>query len=144
MGCVGQDSRRRRKALWKTLDAEHHAQCRCRGPRPEYFQPPGRQTLHVQHRADRKRAPISSAYRRPRGQVLHSYLDLSRLCSFQAAPLQTAVRVETQDSSPLAVSVSASKAQNELVVSFVNPRHDADFEIDCALQGTTAKEAKAQ
>ena len=57
---------------------------------------------------------------------------------------KTAVRVETQDSSPLAVSVSASKAQNELVVSFVNPRHDADFEIDCALQGSTAKEAKAQ
>jgi len=56
---------------------------------------------------------------------------------------KTAVRVETQDSSPLAVSVSASKAQNELVVSFVNPRHDADFEIDCTLQGSTAREAKA-
>src|SRR5437016_5803438 len=49
---------------------------------------------------------------------------------------KTAVRVETQDSSPLAVSVSASKAQNELVVSFVNPRHDADFEIDLPLQGS--------
>jgi alpha-N-arabinofuranosidase len=57
---------------------------------------------------------------------------------------KTAVRAETQDSSPLAVSVSASKAQNELVASFVNPRHDADFEIDCTLQGSTAKDAKAQ
>ena len=55
-----------------------------------------------------------------------------------------AVRVETQDSSPLGVSVSASKAESELVVSFVNPRHDADFEIDCTLQGSAAREAKAQ
>src|SRR5207249_5214080 len=74
----------------------------------------------------------------------------TRTSTYHASPLlqphpsTTPVRVETQSSSPLAVSVSASKAQNELVVSFVNPRHDADFEIDCALQGTTAKEAKAQ
>jgi alpha-N-arabinofuranosidase len=57
---------------------------------------------------------------------------------------KTAVRVETQDSSPLGVSVSASKAANELVITFVNPRHDADFEIDCTIQGSTGREAKAQ
>ena len=57
---------------------------------------------------------------------------------------KTAVRVETQDLSPLGVSVSASKGEKELVLSFVNPRHDADFEIDCAIQGSSPKEAKAQ
>jgi alpha-N-arabinofuranosidase len=57
---------------------------------------------------------------------------------------KTAVRVETQDPSPLGVSVSASKGEKELVVSFVNPRHDADFEIDCTIQGSTGREAKAQ
>jgi alpha-L-arabinofuranosidase len=57
---------------------------------------------------------------------------------------KTAVRVETQDSSPLAVSVSASKSQGELIITFVNPRHDADVEIDCSIQGSSATEAKAQ
>ena len=44
----------------------------------------------------------------------------------------------------MGVSVSASKGENELVVSFVNPRHDADVDIDCTIQGSTIKEAKAQ
>ena len=63
---------------------------------------------------------------------------------FKKHRMQTAVRVETQDSSPLGVSVSASKGEKELVVSFVNPRHDTDFEIDCAIQGSSARDAKAQ
>src|SRR6266700_7408185 len=46
---------------------------------------------------------------------------------------KTAVRIETQDSSPLGISVSASRAEKELVITFVNPRHDADFEIDCTI-----------
>ncbi len=54
------------------------------------------------------------------------------------------MRVETQDLSPLGVSVSASKGEKELVLSFVNPRNDADSEIDCAIQGSSPKEAKAQ
>ncbi len=57
---------------------------------------------------------------------------------------KTAVRVETQDTSPLAVSVSASKRERELVISFVNPRHDADFEIDCAIAGRNLREGKAE
>jgi alpha-N-arabinofuranosidase len=57
---------------------------------------------------------------------------------------KTAVRVETQDSSPLGVSVSASKAADELVITFVNPRHDADVEIDCTIKGSTSREAKTQ
>jgi len=57
---------------------------------------------------------------------------------------KTAVRIETQDSSPLGISVSASRAEKELVITFVNPRHDADFEIDCTIQGSSAREGKAQ
>jgi alpha-L-arabinofuranosidase len=57
---------------------------------------------------------------------------------------KTAVRVDTQDSSPSGLSVSASKTERELVVTFVNPRHDADIEIDCTIQGSTVREAKAQ
>ena len=63
---------------------------------------------------------------------------------FKAHRSKTAVRVEAQDLSPLGVSVSASKAGNEIVVSFVNPRHDADVEIDCAVQGSSVKSANAQ
>src|SRR5437867_10946954 len=143
MGCVGQDSRRRRKALWKTLDAEHHAQCRCRGPRPEYFQPPGRQTLHVQHPQIVNVLQSLLLTDGPEGKSCIRTSTYHAFALFQPHRSKTAVRVETQDSSPLAVSVSASKAQNELVVSFVNPRHDADFEIDCTLQASTAREAKA-
>ena len=57
---------------------------------------------------------------------------------------KTAVRVETQDSAPLAVSVSASKGDGEIILSLVNPKHDADVEIDCTLQGSSAKSATAQ
>jgi alpha-N-arabinofuranosidase len=62
---------------------------------------------------------------------------------FKAHRMKSALRVETQDSSPMGISVSASKGENELVVTFVNPRHDADFEIDCAIQGSSLREAKA-
>ena len=57
---------------------------------------------------------------------------------------KTAVRVETQDTSPLAVSVSASRREKELVISFVNARHDADFEIDCTIAGRNLREGKAE
>jgi len=51
---------------------------------------------------------------------------------------QTSVRTETQDSSPLGLSVSASKANGQLVASFVNPHTDADIPVDCALEGARA------
>lgn len=46
-----------------------------------------------------------------------------------------AVRVETADTSPLGLSVSASKDDKEMVVSVVNPQHDADMQVDCSLRG---------
>jgi alpha-N-arabinofuranosidase len=57
---------------------------------------------------------------------------------------KTAVRVETEDSSPLGLSVSASKGDGELVLSFVNPEHDTDISVDCSLQGSSAVEGSAQ
>jgi alpha-L-arabinofuranosidase len=63
---------------------------------------------------------------------------------FKAHRGKTALRVETADSSPLAPSVSASIAGHELVLSFVNPRHDTDVDITCSLPGISAKSGSAQ
>lgn len=57
---------------------------------------------------------------------------------------KTAVRAETQDSSPLGLSVSASKADRELVISLVNPRHDQDMHVECSLNGVRASSGKGQ
>lgn len=57
---------------------------------------------------------------------------------------KTAVRVETTDSSPLGLSVSASKSEKELVISFVNPRYDADLNVECALRAASASGGTAQ
>ena len=57
---------------------------------------------------------------------------------------KTAVQAETEDSSPLGLSVSASKGDRDLVLSFVNPRPDTDMQIDCSLRGSSAKEASAE
>jgi alpha-N-arabinofuranosidase len=57
---------------------------------------------------------------------------------------KTAVRVESTDSSPLSLSVSASKSDKELVVSVVNPRHDADLQVECTLKGINASGGSAQ
>jgi len=51
---------------------------------------------------------------------------------------KTAVRVETGDSSPLGLSVSASRLGGELVLTLVNPKHDETMAVDCALDGASA------
>ena len=45
---------------------------------------------------------------------------------------------------PPELSVSASRQGSEMVVSFVNPRHDVDMEVDCAIRGAAAKSGTAQ
>jgi alpha-N-arabinofuranosidase len=45
---------------------------------------------------------------------------------------------------PHDLSVSASRQGGELVISFVNPRHDVDMDVDCALRGMSGKSGKAQ
>jgi alpha-L-arabinofuranosidase len=57
---------------------------------------------------------------------------------------KTSVRVATDDSSPLALSVSASKGDREMVISFVNPHYDRDLQVDCLLKGTSARAGKAR
>jgi alpha-L-arabinofuranosidase len=63
---------------------------------------------------------------------------------FKSHRSKTSVRVETEGSTPLDLSVSASKADGQLVISFVNPRHDVDLQVDCRLQGSSVKDGTAQ
>jgi alpha-N-arabinofuranosidase len=63
---------------------------------------------------------------------------------FKPHRTKTSVRVETQSTTPLDLSVSASKSDGQLVVSFVNPRHDADLQIDCRIQGVAEQAGTAQ
>ena len=63
---------------------------------------------------------------------------------FKPHRAKTALRVETEDSSPLGLSVSASKSEKEVVVTFVNPRHDSDLQVDCTLKGVVADGGTAQ
>jgi len=49
-----------------------------------------------------------------------------------------------QPEPPPELSMSASRTDSELIVSLVNPRHDVDIEIDCAIRGMSPKRATAQ
>jgi alpha-L-arabinofuranosidase len=57
---------------------------------------------------------------------------------------KTAVRVETEDSSPLGLSVSASLLGKELALTAVNPKHDVSIRVNCVLAGSTAAAASAR
>jgi alpha-N-arabinofuranosidase len=63
---------------------------------------------------------------------------------FKAHRGQRAVRTETEGTSPLGLSVSASKSNGQLVLSLVNPRTDADLQVECTLAGSSAKSGTAQ
>jgi alpha-N-arabinofuranosidase len=72
---------------------------------------------------------------------------------FKAHRGKTAVPVEagmwTYEGPPLydgqpELSISASRSGSELVVSLVNPRTDADIEVECTLRGAKAKQGRAQ
>jgi alpha-N-arabinofuranosidase len=49
-----------------------------------------------------------------------------------------------QPEPPPDMSLSASRQGSKMVLSFVNPRHDVDMDVDCALRGATAKSGTAQ
>jgi alpha-N-arabinofuranosidase len=87
--------------------------------------------------------------------VLHSVVlahenNCVRTTSYYAFQMQkphrskTAVRVETGDSSPLGISVSASRKDAELVLTLVNPKHDLHMKVNCALVGAAAVSGQAQ
>lgn len=56
---------------------------------------------------------------------------------------RTAVAVLTEDSAPVSLSVSASKLQNEVVVSLVNPHSETDLDVTCTLRGVSPRSARA-
>jgi alpha-L-arabinofuranosidase len=45
---------------------------------------------------------------------------------------------------PHDLSVSASRSGADLIISLVNPRHDTDMQVECAIQGVTPRSAKAE
>jgi alpha-N-arabinofuranosidase len=49
-----------------------------------------------------------------------------------------------QQEQPPDLSMSASRQGSEMVLSFVNPRHDVDMQVDCSLRGAGAKAGRAQ
>jgi alpha-N-arabinofuranosidase len=51
---------------------------------------------------------------------------------------KTAIRVENPDTSPLGLSVSASRQGKELVVTCINPRHDVAMSVNSVLAGGAA------
>ena len=57
---------------------------------------------------------------------------------------RTSLRVETEDSSPLGLSASASVKGAELILSLVNPKLERDLTVECSLRRRVAKEGKAQ
>jgi len=63
-----------------------------------------------------------------------------------AAPhrAKTAVRVETNDNTPLGLSVAASRKGNELVLTLANPKHDTGVKLECALAGAQAIRVQAR
>ena len=86
--------------------------------------------------------------------VLHSLLLIDgakcvRTTTYHAFDLlkahrdKTAVKVETADTDPLGLSVSASKQGKTLVVTCVNPKHDTALAVNCAVAGGAAASATA-
>ena len=57
---------------------------------------------------------------------------------------KTSVRVENGDSAPLGLSVSASRREQELALTCVNPKHDATLRVTCTLAGGSAASAKGR
>jgi alpha-L-arabinofuranosidase len=57
----------------------------------------------------------------------------------------TAVKVENPDEgAPNGLSVCASRQDNELVITLVNPRHDTPMSVTCSIAGKTAASASAR
>ncbi len=56
---------------------------------------------------------------------------------------RTSVRVANPDPSALALSVSASRQSNELVLTFVNPKPTQALDVSCAISGANPASATA-
>ncbi|HTS25192.1 MAG TPA: alpha-L-arabinofuranosidase C-terminal domain-containing protein [Bryobacteraceae bacterium] len=60
------------------------------------------------------------------------------------APAGRGGRGGQQPEPPPDLSMSASRQDAEMIVTLVNPRHDVDMEVDCAIRGASARQARAQ
>ncbi|MEN6603553.1 MAG: alpha-L-arabinofuranosidase C-terminal domain-containing protein, partial [Bryobacteraceae bacterium] len=57
---------------------------------------------------------------------------------------KTAVRLESSDAAPLAISAAASRQNNDLVLTLANPKHDAGVKLECPVGGARAVSATAR
>ena len=63
---------------------------------------------------------------------------------------KTSVRTETDTASASPadqfpdLSVSASRQGGDIVVTLVNPRHDADMQVDCEIRGAAPRQGRAE
>ena len=62
----------------------------------------------------------------------------------EAAGVAEAGACHRQQPPPPELSMSASRQGSEMVLSFVNPRHDIDMDVECTLRGVSAKQGRAQ
>ncbi len=72
--------------------------------------------------------------------AVHVEADGNRLPEPAAGP----GRGMQQQAPPPDLSVSASRQEGTLAISFVNPRHDVDMDVDCALHGFSGRSGRAQ
>jgi alpha-N-arabinofuranosidase len=56
----------------------------------------------------------------------------------------TAIKLENEDNSPGGLSVSASQKEDQLVLTLVNPKHDAALNVNCSIAGRKAASANAR
>jgi alpha-N-arabinofuranosidase len=57
---------------------------------------------------------------------------------------KTGTLVEADEPSPLGLSVSASRQEKQLVLTFVNPKHDSGMKVACSLSGARAISGSAR
>ena len=80
--------------------------------------------------------------------ILASENNCVRTTSYWAFEMQkahrskTAVRVDTGDTSPLGISVSASKAAKQVVLTLINPKDDVAMKVDCGISGAASAKAR--
>jgi len=80
----------------------------------------------------------------PRGEHCIRTTTYHAFALFKPHRSKTAIRVESDSALSSGVSVSASKSDQELVLTLVNSRHDADLTVECALHGVSPRAATSQ
>ena len=142
VGRVGSHDSRRRKTygrLWQQITMRSAVAA---GLGLNHVQSPGRQAVHVQHRADHERTAFDAAHRRTRGKVTVRTTTYHAFMIFKQHRGNTSVVTRNSDSSQRAVSLSASRSTSQsLLVSLVNPSPTQAVTARCTLSGWTGTRA---